>query len=288
MAGLPPDPVVTGAILILHDTRNNTILMGEEGKELFDDKDKTSNYYRYHPVLTQPLNENLQLGTATRKYTLEELTTNILPLIMKHISTYPPSKSYTLGTNLLFPIVALSREKIVPPIPNVSNYFSRPRIQVGLKEGCPKGGIKPGETALECIKREIYEEIGDIFSVVPLTDKDWIRDGAGNRYVTDVRQKSGPEPYAIFYKQVNPTQIQAILSITANRRAKFIGEVFDFVFKRSPPPPSPGRDDGVNVQTRNAVTKINALLASLGKQQIGGRKKTRRSHPKRRTTSKRR
>ena len=288
MAGLPPDPVITGAVIIFHDTANNTILLGEEGKDLFDDTDKASNYYRYHPVLTQSLVETHRIGPIVKNFTREELTAHILPLIMQHITQFPPSKAYTLGTNLLFPIVELSRDKQIPPIPNVSTYFSRPRIQVGLKESCPKGGIKSGESAIQCIQREVYEEIGDIFGSVPITEKDWIRDRSGQRYVTDIIHKGHTEPYAVFYKQVNPAQIQTILMSISNRRAQYIGEVFDFVFKRTPPFVAGIRSSGLNLQSESAITKVNDYLRSSGQKQLGGAKKTRRSYRKRRTSSKRR
>jgi hypothetical protein len=289
VAALPSDPPVTGAILILHDISNNTILIGDEGKDLFDNSNKSSDYYRYHKILTQPLYETVQTGTQTRKFTREELTSHILPIIMGHIHTHPPPKAYTLGTSLLFPIVELSKDQPSPAIPNSAYYFSRPRIQEGLKEGCPKGGTKEGESATDCIRREVFEEIGDIFATVPITEKEWIRDTSGKRYVTDIIHLGKPEPYAIFYKQVNPSQVADILVAIVNRRSNHMGEVFDFTFKRTPAQPAQGQTDGLNKQTRNAIVKVNAYLASLGQRKLGGGKQTTRRNPsKRRRTSKRR
>jgi hypothetical protein len=83
----------------------------------------------------------------------EQLTENIIPLIVGFMQRHPPKASVTPGVDLLFPIVAKNRDQPAVPIPNTTNYFSQPRIQPSKKnESCPKGGIKVGETALECIK----------------------------------------------------------------------------------------------------------------------------------------
>jgi hypothetical protein len=295
MAGVGPprDPDVSGAIVIFHDITTNTILIGEEGIFLFDDKDKKSDYYRYNlGAIVHPLKETIEMidrsGNRTQiQLSKEQLTENIIPHILWFIQNHPPKTAVTPGVNMLFPIVAKNRDQPAIPVPNTSNYFSQPRIQPSRKnESCPKGGIKIGESALDCIKREIYEEIGDIssgVSPIQIQDADWIRDSSGKRYIT-----GGMDPYAVFYKPVSPAQVNFLMNLIQTRRAKYIGEMFDFMFKRVPPAIG-GRRGGINLQTYSGIEKLNEYLRSQGRPVFaGGAKKTRRSHRKRRTTSKRR
>ncbi len=296
MAGVAPspDPDVSGAIIIFHDITTDTILIGEEGIFLFDDKDKKSDYYRYNlGAIVHPLKEIIEMtdGSGNKmqiQLTKEQLTENIIPHILWFIQNHPPKTSVTPGVNMLFPIVAKNRDQPTIPIPNTSNYFSQPRIQPTKKnESCPKGGIKIGESALDCIKREIYEEIGDISSganPIQVQDTDWIRDKFGKRYIT-----SSKEPYAVFYKPVSPAEVNFIMNLIQSRRAKYIGEIFDFMFK-SVPPAVGGRRGGINLHSYSGIEKVNEYLKNQGRPVFaGGSKKTRRrTNRKRRTTSKRR
>lgn len=292
---LPPDPDVSGAIIIFHNTITNTILIGEEGVFLFDDKDKKSHYYRYNlSALVHPLKEVIDtIDSSGNKIQIqlnrEQLTENIIPHITRFIQSHPPKVSVTPGVNLLFPIVAKNRGQSTVSVPNTADYFSQPRKQSSDKnESCPKGGIKANESALQCIKREIYEEIGDIFSgshPIQIHDSDWIRDSSGKRYTT-----GGMNPYAVFYKPLSSSAEETfIMKTISDRRAKYIGEMFDFMFKPVPPIVD-GRRGGINLQSYSGIEKVNEYLRNQGRPTFaGGAKKTRRrTNRNRRTTSKRR
>jgi hypothetical protein len=293
MATLPSDPEIFGAVIVFHDITSNTILIGEEGSFLFNDKDKKSPYYTYNlAALVHPLKETVDVIDKTGNKTSvpltpEQLTDAIIPSIMDFISKHPPKIAITPGLNLLFPIVAKNKDQPVPPIPNVSNYFSQPRIQTRQTESCPKGGIKQGETALECILREIYEEIGNIFigpNSIKIQDKDWIRDSSGKRYTT-----GGTNPYAVFYKKVTSAQASFITKTIQDRRTRFIGEMFDFMFKAVPPIVD-GRRGGLSTYSFYAIARLNQYFRIAGQPQFAGgdtKKRTIRRKYRRHTQSKR-
>jgi hypothetical protein len=269
MAGVaqPADPIVTGSIVIFHNSTNNTILLGEEGKWVFDSDISGHEFNRHNPVIYQTLPDTTQIATPFGKkqditLTLEQQTEIAMKPVLDYISKSSQKGKLTPGTNLLFPIIERSSKQTQKA--GHTSYKVTPRKQEGGKEGGVKGGLKnASESALECILREIYEEVGEINSgltSVIVTDSDWIRDPTGSRYVTNiVDSKRVPQPYAIFYKGVNNDQAQKIALVIAGRRSKMIGEMFDLSFKQFP---SPATSGNINPQTKSALEKVQAYLSS--------------------------
>jgi hypothetical protein len=289
---LPSDPIVQGAIILFHHVPTKTILLGEEGKWVFDSDASGSEFYRHHPIIYQTLPDTAQIpspfgGKQTITLTPEQQTQTAMQPVLAHIAQSSQKSVLTPGTNLLIPIVEKSSKQTT--LSGHTTYKVSPRKQFGGKEGCVKGELKNStETALQCILREIYEEIGEIdkgLDRVTVTDTDWIRDASGARYVTYIKDKSGiTHTYAIFYKQLTDLQVRKISSIIADRRGKCIGETFDVGFKHVPLPGSRGN---LNPHTKDALEKVQVFLTTQGQRLYGGAKQSRRrTQRKRRTTSK--
>jgi hypothetical protein len=262
-----PDPIVTGAIVIFHNSTNNTILLGEEGKWVFDSDISGHEFNRRHPVIYQTLPDTAEIVRPTGKkeiitLTLEQQTVIAMKDVLDYISKSSQRSILTPGTNFLIPIIEKSSKQTTKA--GYTSYKVTPRKQEGGKEGGVKGGLKnASESALECILREIDEEVGEIsrgLSSVIVTDSDWIRDSTGARYVTNIKDNSGnPQPYAIFYKHINNSQAQRIGAAIADRRSKTIGEMFDLSFKQVPPLATRGN---INPQTKDALKKVEEYLSS--------------------------
>jgi hypothetical protein len=307
MAGVGPSvapkKVEYGSLIIFHDTSTNTVLLGEEAINLFNEKDKKHPFWIYNiNIISACLNPNTG-GVATaaggsRPKTLEELTLEYIPIFKKNVSpVWIKRPEYARGLTTVFalddskkalyPIVAKERT----PCTDISlvRYFSNPRIRnPAKKNGFPKGGAKTNkdtgimETPLQCMKREVYEEIGNIDPALV--------DTAKHIGISTVEHEDNISNYTIYYKPVTPAQRSEIETAIRDRYAESIGESFDLGFKNI-------RGVNLNQHSLNAVVMCNTHIDNLARLAIppvpsirllGGAKKTRRSHRKRRTTSKRR
>jgi hypothetical protein len=291
-----PTRVEYGSLIIFHDSSTNTVLLGEEGLNLFNELDKKHPFFRYNiGIISACLHPNTGgVAGAGRQKTLEELTLEYIPIFKQNVnSVWSKRPDFIKGlsikdldtyTNVLYPIVARERTQCTSPL---IRYFSNPRVRNPIKtNGFPKGGIKTDkltgrtETPLECIQREVYEEIGNI-------DPNLLN-SAINIGISTAIYGDNISNYTIYYKPVSPSERRDIETAIRNRYANSIGESFDLGFKNI-------QGLHLNYHSKNAIVMCNTYFASLPgapnppPKLLGGAKKTRRrTNRKRRTTSRRR
>lgn len=300
-----PKKVEYGSLIIFHDTSTNTVLLGEEAINLFNERNNTHPFWIYNiNIISACLNPNTggvatAAGGGSRPKTLEELTLEYIPIFKKNVDPelknrpgYARGLTTMLALNdskkVLYPIVAKERTPCTDA--SLVRYFSNPRIRNPAKiNGFPKGGAKTNrntgimETPLQCMKREVDEELGNIDPALV--------DTANHIGISTVEHKDNISNYTIYYKSVTPAQRREIETAIRNRYAASIGESFDLGFKNI-------RGLNLNQHSLNAVVMCNTHIDYLARTAItpvpsirllGGAKKTRRRITrKRRTTSKRR
>lgn len=249
MAGVapPPEPDANGATIIFHCTADDTFLVGEEGNWLVEDN--SPHYFAGdEDIVTTCLDP---IGK-----TREQITIEAIPNIRKQIEDLidgPKLKKNLPSTvkgklrdfnEIIYPIVTRDiRNNCPKPVaggPVLQHYFSyvtkRKNDPLKRSLGFPKGGRKKDrttkqytESVIECARRELYEEIGNIGAGgegtlpagagISIDDADFVGyDGTRS------------EKYAVYYKHISLVQKQLIERVIDRRRNLLIGETFDLRF----------------------------------------------------------
>jgi hypothetical protein len=322
MAGVVPPPEANGATIIFHCMEDDTILIGQEGKWLVED-----NIPHYFAADEDIVTTCLDPTGKNR----EQLTIEAIPLIRQqitnfithHVNNNTPSIRFDLNiipkltdsNQIIYPLVTKdSRDCLLPNgaiHPLLQRYFSyvTKHKEIGNRVyGFPKGGRKKlrgayTESVLDCARRELYEEIGNIGA-----GGEGIRAGGVSIDNADFVGYDGTEinKYAVYYKRITLAEKQIIENVITLRKRLSIGESFDLMFiprvnldrlrlnthsinskefVQAPPAKAQmtNKEKALNLQARGKF-----VPPPLRKYLSGGAKKTRRRHRKRRTTSKRR
>lgn len=216
-----------GALIIYHEDGTDNILLGKEGKYIWDEDPLTVEHLNAQRI------HHSKIDLKDFKVH-ENLTKEVVKKVRAQLNKENPSSINFLW--LVPPVVKSSVQKNAPEGQiTYSSHARKERRDTGY--GPPKGGAESGETSVDTILREIQEEIGNL-------DKD-ILPKKSDEYDKTTDEKA----YTIFYKKVTSAQAREIEQEIQRRYAEHIGEMFDLKFRN--------KDEG-NSLTKEALSKIKA------------------------------
>jgi hypothetical protein len=200
----------TGCAIVYHNLEDNTYLIGRESLYIIEGGKK----------LSDAINSGFEgKNIPIEIILLDKERIDITLEMIESFKTHRASFGYPEGPFLVPPLRCKGQSIRYP---TTNSYEARTR-KPGFNISFIKGGIeidcktRVKETPLQCIQREIFEEIGKL---------------SENLLPDDGTEKQLMDDYMVFIKDIHRSDANTIMNAINERNKQHIGEMFDMKFMK--------------------------------------------------------